>query len=196
MPTTRQPATSFTIETPAWLGAYAAGAGRFADVESRMAFVIGAARLNIEQGGGPFAAGVFERDSGLLVALGVNRVAAAGLSVMHAEIMALSLAQRRVGAFDLSASGLPAHELVSSAAPCAMCLGATPWSGVRRLVVGARGDDVEAVGFDEGAKPADWRGALEKRGIEVIADILRDEEASVLRDYAAGGGEIYNPKRS
>jgi tRNA(Arg) A34 adenosine deaminase TadA len=122
-------------------------------------------------------------------------VASAGLSILHAEIMALSFAQKKVGGFDLSAPGLPAHELVTSAAPCAMCLGAVPWSGVARLVAGARGEDVEAVGFDEGAKPADWCGALQSRGIEVISDVLRDEAASVLRDYAARGGEIYNPKR-
>lgn len=188
------PSISIAIAPPRWLDDYAAGAGPFGDVEARMAFVIGAARLNIERGGGPFAAGVFERQSGRLVALGVNRVEAEGLSILHAEIMALSLAQKKTGGFDLSAPGLPAHELVTSAAPCAMCLGALPWSGVARLVAGARAEDVEAVGFDEGAKPADWRAGLSTRGIEVIADVLREEAVSVLRDYAAKGGEIYNPE--
>lgn len=188
---------SLTITPPAWLAEYARAAGPFAGVQARMAYVIGAARRNVERGdGGPFAAGVFERDTGRLVALGVNRVAASGLSVAHAEIMALSLAQSRCGTFDLSAPGLPAMELVTSAEPCAMCLGAAPWSGVVRLVAGARGEDVEAVGFDEGAKPAGWREALQSRGIEVICDVLRDEAAAVLRDYAARGGEIYNPRRS
>lgn len=186
---------SIAIAAAQWLDDYAAGAGPFGDVEARMAFVIGAARMNIGRGGGPFAAGVFERDTGRLVTLGVNMVAAAGLSILHAEIMALSLAQKKLGGFDLSAPGLPAHELVTSAAPCAMCLGAVPWSGVVRLVTGARGEDVEAVGFDEGAKPAGWRAELEARGIEVIADILRHEAVSVLREYAARGGEIYNPRR-
>lgn len=188
---------SLTITPPAWLAEYACAAEPFADAKARMAYVIGAARMNVERGdGGPFAAGVFERDTGRLVALGVNMVASAGLSILHAEIMALSLAQKKVGGFDLSAPGLAAHELVTSAAPCAMCLGAVPWSGVVRLVAGARGEDVEAVGFDEGAKPADWRGALQSRGIEVICDVLRDEAVAVLRDYAARGGEIYNPRRS
>lgn len=187
---------NITLTPPAWLAEYARAAGPFADVEARMAYVIGAARMNVERGdGGPFAAGVFERDAGRLVALGVNRVEASGLSIAHAEIMALSLAQRRCGTFDLSAPGLPPLELVTSAAPCAMCLGAVPWSGVVRLISGARGEDVEATGFDEGAKPADWRGALQSRGIEVISDVLRDEAVAVLRDYAAKGGEIYNPRR-
>ena len=45
---------------------------------------------------------------------------------------------------------LLADEMVASTQPCAMCLGATPWSGIRRLVCGARDEDAEEIGFDEG----------------------------------------------
>ncbi len=76
-----------------------------------------------------------------------------------------------------------------------MCLGATPWSGVRHLVCAARDEDAERVGFDEGAKPAEWVPTLERRGITVQRDVLRDEAASVLREYAESGGEIYNARR-
>lgn len=63
--------------------------------EARMAAVIDFARRNVHQGtGGPFAAGVFERDSGRLVVIGVNRVMPHNCSSAHAEIMALSLAQK------------------------------------------------------------------------------------------------------
>lgn len=188
---------SLTIAPPAWLADYLRAAPPLEGDEARMAYVIGAARRNIERGdGGPFAAGVFERETGRLVSLGVNMVATAGLSILHAEVMALALAQKRVGSFDLGQAGLPAHELVTSAAPCAMCLGAVPWSGVVRLVAGARGEDVEGVGFDEGAKPADWTQGLAARGIAVAADVLREEAVAVLWDYAAKGGEIYNPVRA
>ncbi|GJL92381.1 nucleoside deaminase [Hyphococcus sp.] len=186
-------ADSLLITSPQWLRDYARETPPIAGDEARMVRVIGAARENVARGdGGPFAAGVFERDSGVLVALGVNMVATAGLSILHAEMMAVSLAQKKLGTFDLGAKGFPAHELVTSAAPCAMCLGAVPWSGVTRVVMGARGEDVEAVGFDEGAKPYDWEQELEKRGIEVVADVMRADAASVLKDYAARGGEIYN----
>lgn len=77
-----------------------------------------------------------------------------------------------------------------------MCLGAVMWSGVRRLVCGARGADAEAVGFDEGAKPAAWPEALERRGILVLRDVCREQAAAVLRDYHASGGIIYNPRRN
>lgn len=187
-------ADSLLITPPDWLIDYTRETAPLANFEARMARVIGAARENITRGdGGPFAAGVFERDSGKLVALGVNMVATAGLSVLHAEIMALSLAQKKLGSFDLGGEGLGPHDLVTSAAPCAMCLGAVPWSGVTRLIAGARGEDVEAVGFDEGAKPANWERSLTARGIEVVGDVLRTEAAAVLRDYAERGGQIYNP---
>lgn len=177
---------------PDWAAEMAADAPLLTGDEARMAFVIAAARRNVEtRNGGPFAAAVFERGAGALVALGVNMVETAGLSMLHGEIVALALAQKAAGAYDLGAAG--PHELVSSAAPCAMCLGAIPWAGVARLIVGARGEDVEAVGFDEGAKPADWPDALAARGIEVVHDIRRPEAAQLLRDYAGRGGLIYNP---
>ncbi|MDT3677240.1 MAG: nucleoside deaminase [Burkholderiaceae bacterium] len=160
----------------------------------RMRFVLGLARENIAAGGGPFAAAVFEHASGRLLAAGVNRVVASGLSCAHAEMVALTLAQRRLGHYDLGAASSPACELVSSAEPCLMCLGAVLWSGVRVLSFGARGEDVIAQGFDEGPKPADWVDELRSRGIEIHPDVLRDEAREVLRAYQAAGGPIYNAR--
>jgi hypothetical protein len=46
----------------------------FSTNETRMAAVLRFARLNFETGsGGPFAAGIFEKESGLLVSMGINR---------------------------------------------------------------------------------------------------------------------------
>lgn len=162
--------------------------------EDRMRFVLGLARENIAAGGGPFAAAVFEHGSGRLLAAGVNRVVTSGYSCAHAEMIALTLAQHRLGHYDLGAASFPACELVSSAEPCLMCLGAVLWSGVRVLSFGARGEDVAAQGFDEGPKPADWVGELHRRGIEVHPDVLRDEAREVLRAYEAAGGPIYNAR--
>ena len=74
-----------------------------------------------------------------------------------------------------------------------MCLGAIPWSGLRRLVCAARDEDARAAGFDEGAKPCDWAEEFLRRGIAVTRDVMRREAASVLETYARGGGPIYNP---
>jgi len=67
-----------------------------------MSFVIEAAQLNISKStGGPFAAAVFETESGKLVSLGVNLVTSEGLSILHAEIVAFALAQKKIGSYDL-----------------------------------------------------------------------------------------------
>lgn len=187
----------FELRLPEWLEKSIAKAERsYPTIEDRMRFVIGLSRLNVKhEAGGPFAAAVFKAGSGELYSAGVNLVIPANCSVCHAEIVALMLAQQKAGTFDLGGEGMPAFELVSSSEPCAMCIGAIPWSGVRRLVVGARGDDAIAIGFDEGHKPERWVEGLTSRGIEVKQDVLRDEAASVLREYLAAGGVIYNARR-
>lgn len=165
-------------------------------VEDRMRLVVELARQNVRRGtGGPFGAAVFEKESGRLLAPGVNLVVASGCSVFHAEMAAIMVAQTALGTFDLGGEGLPAYELVTSTEPCAMCLGATPWSGVRGLVCGARDEDARAVGFDEGAKMDAWAGSLEARGISVRLSVLREEAAGVLQEYAAAGGDIYNSRQ-
>jgi tRNA(Arg) A34 adenosine deaminase TadA len=145
--------------------------------------------------GGPFGAAIFERETGRLLAPGVNLVVGSGCSAFHAEMVAIMVAQKSLGTFDLGGKGLPPYELVASTEPCAMCLGATPWSGVRHLVCGARDEDARAVGFDEGAKMVEWVGSLEDRGISVELGVLREEAVAVLQEYAALGGEIYNSRQ-
>jgi tRNA(Arg) A34 adenosine deaminase TadA len=158
-----------------------------------MAFVIELARHNVaNETGGPFGAAVFDLGSGRVLAAGVNVVVPAQCSSAHAEVVALSLAQKALNSHDLGAAGLPACELVTSTEPCAMCLGALVWSGVRSMVCGARDADARALGFDEGPKPADWQTELLNRGIEVSTDVHRVEAADVLRDYVAAGRPVYN----
>ncbi len=169
---------------------------RFDSVEARMRLAIELARQNVAHGtGGPFGAAVFEADNGKLVAAGVNLVESSKCSIAHAEMVAVALAQQTIGHYDLGRDAV-ARELVTSTEPCAMCLGAIPWSGVRRVVCGARGEDACAIGFDEGSKPPDWIGALQSRGIEVVRDVLRDEARAVLQEYLRSGGPIYNARRS
>jgi tRNA(Arg) A34 adenosine deaminase TadA len=187
---------SVTVTLPPWVAEFLGADERICrSAEERMRCAITLSRLNVEHGtGGPFGSAVFEQESGRLVAPGINLVVSGGCSILHAEIVALMLAQRAFGTYDLGAPGIPSCELVTSAEPCAKCLGAVPWSGVRRLVCGARGEDAESIGFDEGAKPEGWVSALERRGIEVIRDCLRDEAVAVLREYAGKGGPLYNSR--
>jgi tRNA(Arg) A34 adenosine deaminase TadA len=111
-------------------------------------------------------------------------------------MVCIGLAQQKLKTFDLGAENMPPYELVSSTEPCAMCLGAIPWSGVRRLVCGARGQDACEIGFDEGVKVPDWADTLESRGITVLRDVLRKEAREVLIKYKESGGLIYNGRQA
>ena len=186
----------FRIQLPQWVERFADSSPLlYTTVEGRMGFVIRLARQNVEQGtGGPFGAAVFDSE-GRLVAPGVNIVVSSGCSVMHAEIMALALTQKRLGRYDIGDGGRDYYEVVASTEPCAMCFGAIPWSGVSRLVCGARDEDARSIGFDEGPKLQDWIQALESRGIQVIRNVLREEAISVLQYYVEVGGPIYNTGR-
>ena len=183
------------FELPSWVENWAAG--RSSDIfgdEEGMAFAISLATENVHQGsGGPFGAAVVDPFSGEVISVGVNLVMESGLSIAHAEMVALSLAQHRLGEWDLSQKGR--LSLVTTCEPCAMCFGAVPWSGVRKLVCGARKSDAEAAGFDEGEKPGNWVQSLRERSIEVELDVLRSEAAEIFKLYLAADGEIYNSGR-
>jgi len=187
--------SNVTYELPEWVDGFLKKEGSARNsIEERMHLAIALSRINVEkQTGGPFGAAIFEQKSGKLVAVGVNRVIDSNCSVIHAEILAIMLAQKTLGTYDLRQPNLPDYQLVSSTEPCAMCLGAVYWSGVKSLVIGARDQDAREVGFDEGIKPENWHTAFEAGGIFVTRDILRTEALSVLDAYAKEGGVIYNP---
>lgn len=160
-------------------------------ISQRMQLAIALSAENIQQQtGGPFGALVVNEATGALISVGVNLVTSTGLSMAHAEIIALSLAQAEVGDWNLSRAG--SLQLISSCEPCAMCFGAVPWSGVKSLICGARKKNAEAAGFDEGDKPDNWVRSLQRRGIVVQCSVLQAEAAVVLADYAGRGGPIYN----
>ena len=188
---------SFELNLPAWVEAFLPTPDKvYPTMRERMQLAIELSRLNVEHGtGGPFGAALFDMETDRLVAPGVNLVASLGCSVFHAEIVAITLGQKKAGSYDLGGRGIPPMELVSSTEPCAMCFGSLPWSGIRRLVCGARDGDARGIGFDEGPKLSSWVSALEGRGIEVVRDICRDESVDVLRKYMDDGGLIYNSRQ-
>jgi len=188
-----RPPTDLTISLPLWVDEVVPWDDIFSSVEERMDLAIRLSRENIERAtGGPFGACVFERDSGRLVSVGVNSVLQHFNSTLHAEIVAIMQAQHRLQTFTLHADGLPAHELVASCDPCAMCFGAILWSGVRRVLCGASRDDAAQLGFDEGPVFPESYRYLEARGVEFESGIRRAAAASVLDQYREQGGEIYN----
>src|SRR5512136_589458 len=169
------------IEIPAWIGNFVARSPKvFAAVEDRMRFVIALARENVERKScGSFGAAGFDA-AGTLVAPGINIVLTNNCSILHAEMIAIAMAKKKLGRYDIGNGGTSRYELVASAEPCAMCFGAVHWSGVSRLVCGARDEDSRRIGFDEGPKLSGWQDALEDRGIHVARVVLRKEAVEVL----------------
>lgn len=158
-----------------------------------MRLAIRLSRENVQRGsGGPFGAVIVERDTGKVVAVGTNSVVRLNNCALHGEMVAFMMAQQRVGSYTLNAAGLPAHELVTSCEPCAMCLGAALWSGVRRIVCGASREDASRLRFEEGPVFKESYRYLEERGIEIRRNVLRAEASEVLEQYRARGGPIYN----
>lgn len=180
------------IANPAWVADVLDFDERSSDDESRMRVAVRLARENVLRAtGGPFGAAVFESTSGKLVAVGVNLVVPLNNSTLHAEIVAFMMAQAAAGSYALGGRGLPEHVLYTSCEPCAMCLGATQWSGVKRVVYSATRQDASEL-FDEGPVfPASYE-YLEARGIRFTRGVLRTEGRAVLELYRQRGGERYN----
>ncbi len=155
--------------------------------EAKLKFVIGLAAENVRRGtGGPFGAAIFDLDSDQLIAVGVNSVVPAKQSWAHAEMTAFARAQHKLGTFSLKNC-----ILATSCEPCAMCTGATPWSGVEVVLYGAPGSEARAIGFDEGDKLPLWKESLMKRGIRVSGPMLQEEARQPFLLYQNSRGKIY-----
>lgn len=181
---------AITIALPDWIGEVVDLDRAYSDDLARMRLAVMLSDANIARAtGGPFGAAVFDVESGRLVGAGVNIVVPSNNAVLHAEIVAFMMAQQRVGSYTLAGA---AHELFTSCEPCAMCLGATLWSGVRRVVWAATRDDANRIAFDEGPVFAASHEYLRARGIALEQGPLRAEARAVLDRYGSGGGAIYN----
>lgn len=188
---------AFGAELPSWVDdEVEAARSDLGTDEGRMGLLNRLAERNVAEGsGGPFAALAVHSGSGEVVAAGVNLVLASGLSSMHAEVVTISVTQARLGTWDLGALDDPL-ELWVNWRPCAMCYGATLWSGVRTLVVAGDGPELEQyTGFDEGPVRDDWAEQLEARGITVRNGVLRDEAVAVFQRYGANPDKtVYNAR--
>jgi len=97
---------------------------------------------NVHEGGGPFGAVLVRGDE--VVAVGQNRVTRDLDPSAHAEVVAIRAACRAVG--DFSLAGLT---LYASCEPCPMCLAASLWARVDRVVYAADRHDAARGGFDD-----------------------------------------------
>ncbi len=105
--------TDIKLPVPDWINIWVEGIQQsFPEVNQRMTLVIDLARTNLKYGGGPFGAAVFNKQTGELIAPGVNWVISGKSSLLHAEVMALTLAERSLDGYELASHGV--FELVTS----------------------------------------------------------------------------------
>ncbi|MCW2840314.1 MAG: cytosine deaminase [Aeromicrobium sp.] len=107
-----------------------------------LAQAIDLAVANVAAGGGPFGA-VIVRDN-LLVATGQNRVTRDLDPTAHAEVEAIRAACATVGAFSLAGM-----TLYTSCEPCPLCVSASLWARLDRVVYAADREDAARGGFDD-----------------------------------------------
>ncbi len=143
----------------------------------------------IAKGAGPFLAAIYDENYNL-ISKEANSVVLNSCSHNHAEMNAISVAESKLGTYDLSKYNL---KLYVTAEPCIMCLGGILWSGIKEIYFGVPSNRVEKItGFDEGFKP-DWFNEFKKRGIIVYGNIASAEGEKVLKQYIKHGNPIYKP---
>lgn len=181
------------VEYPDWVRQHIDWEAPVPTELDRMRVALALARENVLRGGGgPFGAAIFAAATGRLLSVGVNLVVPLNNSVLHAEIVAFMMAEAALGSFTLGAHDGPAHVLYTSCEPCAMCLGATLWAGVSRVVWSATREDARLLEFDEGPVFPQSYEYLRERGLEFEGGVLRAEGRAVLQLYRDRGGIIYN----
>lgn len=99
---------------------------------------------NVTDGGGPFGALIVE--GATVLGRGVNRVTRDIDPTAHAEVGAIRDACRQRGDFRLGGT-----VLYTSCEPCPLCLAASLWARVDRVVFAADRDDAARGGFDDRA---------------------------------------------
>jgi guanine deaminase len=100
------------------------------------------ATRNVADGGGPFGAVIVR--AGEVIATGTNQVTPLLDPTAHAEVVAIRAACQVIGDFKLTGC-----VLVSSCEPCPLCLSASLWARVERVVFAADRHDAAAAGFDD-----------------------------------------------
>lgn len=133
-------------------------------------------RKHMEAGhGGPFGAVIVHENQ--ILSEGWNQVTSINDPTAHAEIVAIRSAASKLGRFSLEGC-----TLYTSCEPCPMCLAATYWARVDRLVYAAAREDAAAVGFDDDAIYRELALPVAKRSLP-MQQMLRVEAVRVFAEW-------------
>ncbi|MBP2313197.1 nucleoside deaminase [Azospirillum soli] len=135
-------------------------------------------RAHMQAGaGGPFGA-VVAKD-GTIIGEGWNQVTSSNDPTAHAEVVAIRDACKTLGSFNLAGA-----TLYTSCEPCPMCLSASYWARLDRIVYANARDDAAAIGFDDAFLYEEVALALELRRIP-MQRLLAEEARAVFDEWAA-----------
>jgi guanine deaminase len=133
-------------------------------------------RANVREGkGGPFAAVVVK--DGAVLARGTNLVTSTNDPTAHAEIVAIRMACRALGSFQLEGC-----DIYTTCEPCPMCLGAIYWARPRAVFFANTQDDAAKIGFDDQFIYDEFSRPHSERKIP-MNQILREEALPVFREW-------------
>lgn len=132
------------------------------------------AHLAVQESGDVPVGAVLIDPDGTVVAVGKNERELSGDPTAHAEVVAIRAAAALEANWHLDDL-----TLVVTLEPCAMCAGAIQASRIGRVVFGAWDERVGA----GGSRYDLLRDARLGRQVEVIAGVLEDECAQVLRQF-------------
>ena len=130
--------------------------------------------------GGPFGAVLVVDNQ--IVGRGWNQVVLRNDPTAHAEILAIREACQQLGRFHLTGASL-----FTSCEPCPMCLSASYWARIDRILYAATTLDVQGIGFDDqrirdalsGCGPAiPMQQLLREASLEIL-QAWRDDTASI-----------------
>lgn len=97
---------------------------------------------NVDKGGGPFGAVIVKNNE--LIAEGYNQVTKLNDPTMHAEVVAIREACKKLNTFDLSGC-----VIYTSCEPCPMCLGAIYWARISEMFFANTKQDADSIGFSD-----------------------------------------------
>jgi tRNA(Arg) A34 adenosine deaminase TadA len=144
---------------------------------------IGLAREHMSAGaGGPFGAVVAR--GGEVISRGWNAVTSEMDPTAHAEVVAIRRACAALRTFRLDGC-----TLYTSCEPCPMCLAATYWARIDRVVFGAGRADAAAIGFDDSRIYDEISLPRDARTLH-MRQLLRDEARQAMEGWVTKSDRV------
>ncbi len=126
--------------------------------------------------GGPFGAVIVK--GGEIIAEGNNEVTSKNDPTLHAEIVAIRNACKRLNTFDLRGC-----TIYTSCEPCPMCLGAIYWARLDKIFYANTKEDAAKIGFDDAFIYEELELPKNKRKM-IMEQLLQEDAIKVFDEWA------------